>query len=109
VKKKGSVLVMGASYSVEYFDLIEDSDHTYGDTDGHEKRIRISTVRNNTKNKLKTTLLHEITHAVLAESGLTQILGDATEEAVVCAIENGLGRLVEFKPTCWKKMEGGDE
>jgi len=93
---------------VEFYPLLEDSDgNNYGETEIHEKTIKISLTHNDNKKKLQTTLFHEIIHAALGEGGVSQLLTSDQEEAVVVALENALfGKLVEFKPHVLKKATG---
>ena len=107
-KKTGSIIIFGTTYSVEYYPLLEDSDgNNYGETQCHEKAIKVSLIHNDNKKKLQSTLFHEIIHGVLGESGLTEVLDSNTEEAIVVALENALiGKIVEFKPHVLKKATG---
>lgn len=44
-----------------------------------------------------SVLIHEVIHAILCVSGMSEILGDRLEEAVITAIENGLHQ-AGFRP-----------
>lgn len=80
-----TVNVLGRTYQVKFVAMGED---TFGDCCTDKKVIRI----NQDHGDQATTLVHEVLHAILAESGLKHLL-DATEgleEALVRAIEHGL-------------------
>lgn len=80
-----TVNVLGQTYTVKFVPMGED---TFGDCCTDKKVIRINVDHGDQS----TTLVHEVLHAILAESGLKHLL-DATEgleESLVCAIEHGL-------------------
>ena len=77
----------------------------YGDTDKGRKRIRIDLANNRGLTDLKSTLLHECLHAILAQSGIDNMLTDEVEEAIVVALEHGLSPLVEFKSSVWNRIK----
>lgn len=105
-KVKKSVPVMGQKYSIEYYDNIktDDKEDVYGDTDKGKKRIRIDLSNNKSQSLVRSTLLHEVLHAILSQSGLDNLLTDEVEEAIVVAIEHGLFPLVEFRPSIWERI-----
>jgi len=81
-----TVDVLGRSYKVKVAKLPK---HTYGDCDHDKAVIRL----NKRHGDLSVTLVHEVIHAALYESGLTHIIqqhGEGLEEAIVRAIEHGL-------------------
>lgn len=83
--------VLGAEYTVKIERM---SKSTYGDCDTDKKVIRL----NNRKELSAETLLHEVLHAALHESGVGFLLHqEGLEEAVVRAIEHGL-RTAELIP-----------
>jgi len=82
-----TVDVLGCPYRVKFCKMPKG---TYGDCDTDKKVIRI-----NKRHKGQSgTLVHEVIHAALYESGLAFILHSAlpegTEEALVRAVEHGL-------------------
>ncbi len=106
--KTGSVVLFGNTYTIEYYDALEDAANEYGETDIHEKIIKVSLLKNNSKKKLHSTLFHEVLHGLMGESGVSQMLSSEQEEAVVVCLENSLLKLVDFKPHVLKKMENGN-
>lgn len=101
-----TIPIMGQKYNVEYYASIrtEDKEEVYGDTDKGKKRIRIDLNNNKKPTDLRSTLLHECLHAILAQSGIDNLLTDEVEETIVVAIEHGLDSLVEFKPAVWNRI-----
>lgn len=87
---------MGQAWSIEFWNHIidEDGDILQGDTDETTRVIRISTAY--PKIRQKSTLVHEILHAILRVSGIKQLIKDDIEEALVIAIENGLESIIEL-------------
>ena len=81
------VSIMGRPYRVEYTKLKKD---LFGDCDSGKGLIRVNNKL--TARVAQETLLHEVLHAILAESGLTQLLThvDGLEEAIVRGLERGL-------------------
>ena len=76
--------VFGVDYSIRFKKM---GKHLYGDCDTDKKIIRI----NDRKEDFASTLVHEVIHAALAESGIHHMLvADGMEEALVRAIEHGL-------------------
>ncbi len=104
---KRTIPIMGQKYSIEYHANIktDDKDEVYGDTDKGRKRIRIDLANNRGLADLKSTLLHECLHAILAQSGIDNMLTDEVEEAIVVALEHGLSPLVEFKSSIWNRIK----
>lgn len=78
----------------------EDSQELFGETDDNTFTIYIYTEphkRYPKKGSLKDTLLHECLHAILATTGLKNILGSngLAEETLVSGIEAGLCPLIK--------------
>jgi len=80
------VNVLGRAYTVDLRDYM-DSDF-YGECDFTKAAIRI----NKNQKDLESTIVHEVLHAIIFESGLKYIIDstDGLEEALVRAIEHGL-------------------
>jgi len=51
----------------------------------------------NVEEEIRSCVLHEILHGCLDIGGLTNLLTEEMEEAVVRCIENGLGGLIYFR------------
>jgi len=69
-------------------------ENTYGETYGIEKVIKLS----NSKDKSEytwQTLYHEYLHAILHCTGMSQLLSEEQEEALVVAIEENTFHLVD--------------
>lgn len=79
--------IMGRTYRVEYTKLKKS---LFGDCDTAKAVIRIN--RDLDPRVAYETIVHEVIHAILAESGLSQLLQtqDGLEEAIVRALECGL-------------------
>jgi len=81
-----SITILGCTYRIEYVELKED---LYGDCNTGVIRV------NRTKDREEqwSTVVHEVLHGILHESGLTYALGDDNmEEGIVRALEHGLMR-----------------
>lgn len=102
-----SIPILGRRYSLHYHENIKTSDgeNIFGDTDKNKKCIRIDLKHCKAESDLKDTVLHECIHAILAQSGIDNLLTDEVEEAIVVAIEHGLSALVEFKPAVWNRIK----
>ncbi len=90
--------ILGTRFRVEKAPGMEN----LGETLGPDLLIRINPNANDTAEKVKNTLLHEVAHGGLYISGLDEILAkyDDTghlEEAVVMAITNTIAPLVSLK------------
>lgn len=93
-KNPEEVEILGHLFRIEYvYDLKDDGDTLFGDTDVDEKIIKICTKRCITSAQLESTLMHEAIHAVLGVSGMAQLLKGDQEEALVIALEHGLQNL----------------
>lgn len=92
MSKPDKVIVMGKEFTVNYPKRIA-SGH-YGYTLPDQGQIKINSKLEG--RELTCTLFHEMAHAALHVAGLTQILDDKTEEAVIRAIENGIGHYIEL-------------
>ena len=77
--------VLGRQYTIRVVNLPK---NLYGDCDHDKAVIRLS----RRLGDLSETLVHEVIHASLAESGVKYLLDvtDGLEEAVVRAVEHGL-------------------
>lgn len=77
----------GQNYSVRPARL----DDKHGDIDCDRKVIRIDIDAHlGNGHHVGRTVMHEVLHALLYESGHTAWLGDEKEEAIVQCLENGL-------------------
>lgn len=83
-----TVQILGQKYTVRKCPHVE----PHGECRSESKEIVISD--KTTGDMASKTLLHEVVHAVLHESGLSYVLDstDGLEEAVVRAVEHGLWR-----------------
>lgn len=97
--KPKAVSVMGIPYRIEYAPELRDDkgEELFADTDGPGRLIRVSNKQNDTADKFEGTLFHELVHAVFHVTGISEILGDKKEEAVVLALEHGLAPLYKRK------------
>lgn len=83
--------ILGVPFEVVLADL---EDGTYGETDGHARKILIN--RNQPKSLVMSTLFHEAIHAILHVTGHTELLTHQQEEALVIALESALAHAVDF-------------
>jgi len=84
------VSVLGRGYRIEY---VEFEEGNYGECHGEKGIIKIKAGLSDEERR--ATIVHELLHAILFESGLTHILEHKEtdlEEAIVRAIEHGLLR-----------------
>lgn len=78
------MLILGREYRVVFRQDMEDFGQCHPDEGVLEVKSGVP--------QMAATLLHETMHAILAESGLTHLLDNNLEEAIVRAMENGLMR-----------------
>ena len=83
----------GIPFTVIYEHMDTDE---YGETIGHEQLVRINTDPAKKKSH-ESTLFHEYLHSILHCSGLSEILGENTEEALVVCLETHLKRHIDMK------------
>lgn len=101
MKRPKSVEVLGKNYSIAYTP-VKEMEQLLGDISFEDKVIRI---RNGLSDvETHNTLLHEIIHAVLYDSGMKFLMSGKMEEALTRALENGLGPLVTLN--CTKRTRG---
>lgn len=96
VKLPKKVMVLGKVFTVKRLNIKD-----YGEMIGHEGLIKVKSGLS--KDMAKSTLVHEIIHAALHTSGLSQVLeglGDKEmdiEEAIVICLENALAKAVDLE------------
>ena len=61
------------------------------------KKLEVAKDQHADAEELSATILHEILHVSLSSSGLSEILGEELEEAIVTALENYLAPVVMFR------------
>jgi hypothetical protein len=88
MKRPVSVEILGQKIKIAYFSEDYDGFSEQGLFIPDKKLISVRLNKN-----WKSTLLHEILHAVLAFSGNDAQLTTKTEEAIISAMENGLLKL----------------
>lgn len=76
-------MIGGAEWRVKWEKV---SDDDYGECIPEERLIRINPDK--PADTFEATLFHEKLHAALAMSGLSTLLSDETEEAIVLCLEN---------------------
>ena len=100
--KEQKVNICGHVYTIQFVDYIRKKDgsideSTVGENSNDDRLIKIKTTDIAEKQQ-RATLLHEIIHGILHNSGLAALLNDDDqEEAFVVALENGLMPLMQFK------------
>lgn len=91
MKKPTTVNIMGKVFEVAHPKQVASDKDVYGHTVGHDRKI---TIKGSLSGEaFEDTLLHETIHAILAVSGMTEMLSEEHEEAIVVALENGLSQL----------------
>lgn len=96
------VNILGTEYTVK---ICKMGKRDYGDCDCEKKIIRL----NRDKDEKAESLVHEVIHAALYESGLVHLLHpEGLEEAIVRAVEHGL-RTAELIPVFMPEKEEGPE
>jgi hypothetical protein len=85
-----TVSILGKEFKIQYPKKIDDG-HTHGVTMGDSRLIKIASSSDD--ELFEDTLLHETIHAILYTSGVSEMLDERLEEAIVIAIENGLSQL----------------
>lgn len=63
-------------------------DGTWGDSESLERLIRVSNKASPLTEERWRVLWHEFVHMVLAQAGVSELLGTKTEEAIVLALEH---------------------
>ncbi len=90
------VSILGHTFNIKYISQKQidkgQPDKIYGDCDVYNREIRI--LKTLAPDILKATLLHECFHAILGISGQAEMLTEGQEEAIVIALEHGLGPII---------------
>jgi hypothetical protein len=85
---------MGVPFTVKHPQSV-DKEKSYGETQGFERLIKI---KDSLKGEVyEATLMHEIIHAILHTSGISEMLGEELEEAIVVSLEHGLIQIYKRK------------
>lgn len=94
-KHPDTLEIMGATFTIKYVTKLKDDDDNSlsGEMQGSKRLITINLNEHDNLDELERTLLHEITHAVLYMSGLSEQLTEKLEESIVVALENGIIQL----------------
>lgn len=91
---------MGKPFSIQFVKKV-DSDNSMGSMDGAHRVIKVQAGLS--AELIADTILHEVCHAILYLTGMSEILraigpeGADIEEAVVLALENGLGTVYKLE------------
>lgn len=64
-----------------------------GDTQPGHRKIRIDCSQHDSQDEVDSTLLHETIHAILHIAGVSNLIKEKEEEAIVVALEHGLHKL----------------
>ena len=88
-KLPDSVPILGEDFTVKS----EEMKDAAGDTMGGHRRIRIDFSDHDSQDEVESTLLHETMHAILYVSGVSNLLEENVEEAIIVALEHGLHKL----------------
>lgn len=80
--------VLGRDYRIAYEDL--SAEQLWGEHDQDAVLIRVD--KNLTDEQTRSTIVHEVVHAILFEAGLNKMLTRKLEESICRAVEHGLFR-----------------
>ena len=95
-------MVTGIPFEIRYEDSVCDPDdkereELAGLTTGAQRTIQVSTSVNLSEELIESTLLHETLHAILYNTGISEVLSELSneklEEGLVIALENGLSQI----------------
>ena len=90
MRKPSKISILGQEIKIVYKDILDDNCCGLFHPDTMDIEIK--------KDKYwRSTLIHEIIHAILCISGATELVTDKIEEALVCAIESGLKDIITLK------------
>ncbi len=92
--------VLGVPFTIKFVWHINKEERklkTYAWTVGDDREIVIVARRVKSVDQFKSTLVHELLHAALHVSGVTQMFKDAEEEAAVVCLEGFINRTMTFK------------
>ena len=87
-----TITIMGIKFKVDVLDLTKE--YLCGDSCLAKKLIRINSQQ--TLEEQKSTLYHECLHMALHISGVSSLLTDDLEEAIVICIENAIFPLIKL-------------
>lgn len=90
MNKPTTVPIMGIDFTIKHPKKVDDG-HAHGLTKGDEHYIELCSSLQG--DAFERVLLHETMHGILYVSGLTELLDEKTEEAIVLALEHGLSQL----------------
>lgn len=90
-----TIKILGRNFEINYKPNLkeEDGNYLYGETFGRDLRIDINS--SISLQMQKDTLFHEAIHAALEVSGLTGLLDDKLEEAIVTCLEHAFAHIVD--------------
>lgn len=94
ILQKTKIDILGSTWIIEETDKSGDS---FGDTTTHTRTIQIfNSAHIDTVQPIASTKLHECMHAILKQSGTSELLNEQFEEAIITAIEIGLYPLIQL-------------
>jgi hypothetical protein len=82
-----TVNVLGQKFKIKYLHP-DDMDDCHGQLFLNSREIRIDSMQ--PLDEMKRTIIHEVMHAVLGVSGVSEKLDPKTEEAICVAMESGV-------------------
>ena len=97
-----TIKVLGVDFNIRFNHKVpkaDRADRTYAFTIGDDREITIYVRRITSMDQFKSTLIHELLHAAIHVSGVTNSLNEEQEESVVMCLEvlvNGLMRFKDF-------------
>jgi hypothetical protein len=87
VNRPNKVIILGQPFTIKY-EPSSKMQGLFGDTDVDSHVIRIN--KSLPEHSIQSTLFHEFLHAALAVAGISYVISDNIEEAIVRCLENAL-------------------
>jgi hypothetical protein len=89
MNKPTGITIGGVPFKVTYPAKMEENQ--VGESDAMERTIKIKA--NQKGDEFERTLLHEVVHAAMGISGISELFDEKIEEAIVICLENSLHSL----------------
>lgn len=106
---KTKIDILGTKWALHEIDYPDYESEDFGDCLPHIKTVRIFRSHHDRYGRSTTsTKLHESIHAILKQSGASELLSETIEETIVTAIEHGIFPLIQsgmFNEKTIKKEE----
>ncbi len=87
-RRPRTVVVLGQKFKLKYIHPDDLEDNCLGITETHKREISLDSTL--PADQMRRVLIHELTHAILGVSGISEKLNPQVEEAICVAFESGL-------------------